>query len=58
MPEEYDKRTVKLPPEITCQKCDYKWLPRVMNVKQCPSCKTKNWNLPRVYNTRSKDGER
>ena len=55
MTEEYDKRTVKLPPEVTCKKCNHTWLPRVMNIKQCPNCKSSNWNLERIYNTRSKD---
>jgi len=26
-----------------CFKCGYEWLPRQSEVKQCPKCKSYNW---------------
>lgn len=55
MGAEEEKRTVVLPEEMECMKCGYTWLPRKLYIKQCPNCKSQNWNLPRKNNTRSKD---
>lgn len=29
---------------VNCIKCSYKWLPRGINPKHCPQCRTINWN--------------
>ncbi|MCK5610810.1 hypothetical protein KAR91_53550 [Candidatus Pacearchaeota archaeon] len=33
--------------ECKCEKCDYKWLPRVENPKACPNCTSRLWNVKR-----------
>lgn len=39
---------IKLP-ECTCQKCGYKWTPRVSDPRMCPNpeCRTMRWDTPR-----------
>jgi predicted Zn-ribbon and HTH transcriptional regulator len=32
---------------LTCQRCGHKWIPRQIDVRQCPSCKTTHWETPR-----------
>lgn len=29
---------------LTCKRCNHAWLPRVLEVKECPKCKSRNWN--------------
>ncbi len=32
--------------ENKCQKCNHKWMPRIMEEpKQCPRCKNYNWKF-------------
>jgi len=38
------KVTVEIP-VLTCPKCKYKWSPRDINLKECPSCKKKLFNF-------------
>jgi len=33
--------------ELTCLRCDYQWVPRVVDVRQCPHCKTLRWDTPK-----------
>lgn len=34
-------------PLLECFHCGYEWTPRVLNVKECPSCKNRHWARPR-----------
>ena len=27
-----------------CKKCKHEWIPRVENPKECPECKSREWN--------------
>ena len=31
----------------TCKRCDYVWIPRKEDIKQCPRCKNIAWNKER-----------
>ena len=31
--------------KIKCKQCKYEWKPRVEHPKECPNCKTRNWNI-------------
>ena len=33
--------------ELICLRCGYRWLPRVKIVKQCPKCKSYQYNKPK-----------
>ncbi|KKK58836.1 hypothetical protein LCGC14_3040400, partial [marine sediment metagenome] len=33
----------KFPEELHCKQCNYKWIPRKIEVKQCPQCKRYDW---------------
>lgn len=51
--EQYQRRDKHNPPlvpegeELTCVRCDYKWIPRVRRPQLCPGCKTPWWFPPR-----------
>ena len=30
-------------PSLNCAKCGYLWSPRVIEPKECPACKSRNW---------------
>lgn len=30
-----------------CLRCGYEWIVRISYPKQCPKCKSMNWNRPR-----------
>jgi len=30
-----------------CKRCGYKWLPRQLEVRQCPSCRSCWWDMPK-----------
>ena len=32
---------------LTCQRCGYRWLPRKLDVRQCPRCRSVRWDEPR-----------
>ncbi|MFA6268861.1 MAG: hypothetical protein WCW13_05705 [archaeon] len=34
--------------ELTCTRCEWKWLPRNKTVKMCPNCKSLLWRIPRL----------
>jgi len=36
--------TEKMIQVMECNKCKYKWIPRVKFPKQCPKCKRMDWN--------------
>jgi len=45
--------------ELTCKRCNHKWLPRTKKPIACPQCKSRLWNkdckesnLKRVESTR------
>lgn len=29
---------------ITCKRCGHNWIPRIINIVQCPHCKSARWN--------------
>lgn len=29
---------------LKCKRCGYKWLPRKIDIRQCPSCRSTYWN--------------
>lgn len=33
---------------LKCKKCGWEWLPRVLNVKACPRCKSHYWNTSKI----------
>lgn len=33
--------------QIECKRCGYKWLPRKIDVRQCPKCKSPYWEIPK-----------
>ena len=41
------KRPVRLP-TLDCERCGYRWIPRVSRVHACPACGSVWWNVPRV----------
>jgi len=34
-------------PKLKCQRCGHEWVPRQPEVKICPKCKSKYWNVPK-----------
>lgn len=30
--------------KLTCKRCFHKWVPRKIDVRQCPKCKSAFWN--------------
>ena len=40
-------RKVKLPQKLECLRCGYKWLPRIAEVRICPTCKSPYWDRKR-----------
>ena len=34
-------------PEMRCNRCGYKWIPRITKPRKCPDCKTILWDRPR-----------
>jgi DNA-directed RNA polymerase subunit RPC12/RpoP len=40
---------------LRCLRCGHEWMPRASTPtpKQCPSCRSRSWSTPRIYNTRS-----
>jgi len=44
-----EKKDDNLIPELECQRCHYKWIPRKKKISEvfcCPSCKTALWRIP------------
>jgi predicted Zn-ribbon and HTH transcriptional regulator len=33
---------------LECQRCGYKWIPRQIDVRQCPKCKSARWDTPKA----------
>jgi len=31
--------------ELICKRCNHKWTPRVVEVRQCPHCKSAYWDV-------------
>jgi len=29
--------------KLVCQKCGYSWIPRTLEPKECPKCKSRYW---------------
>lgn len=38
-------------PNATCLRCNWTWLKRTENPKQCPKCHSMQWQTPRVEPT-------
>ena len=41
-----DKMQVKVE-KLECLRCNYKWVPRNEDVRQCPKCRTTHWETAR-----------
>lgn len=39
---------------LSCSRCGHQWVPRIIT-KQCPRCKTFNWNQDKDYDRRRKE---
>lgn len=35
------------PQKLKCMKCGWEWIPRKVDVRQCPKCKTAYWEKKR-----------
>jgi predicted Zn-ribbon and HTH transcriptional regulator len=44
-------------PTLKCEKCNYQWIPRVADVRQCPKCKSVRWDKPKVKNEDEKSSK-
>jgi len=33
-------------PRLHCRRCDYRWVPRLQDVRICPACKSARWDQP------------
>jgi len=40
--------------KLVCCKCGWAWIPRKKEVRQCPSCKTAYWDVPKNEKTNLK----
>ena len=38
---------VKLPKPIKCKRCGHEWVPRQVDVRICPKCKSALWDVPK-----------
>ena len=38
-----------------CLKCKHQWLPRTENPRECPKCKTRNWEEDELKEEKGKD---
>jgi len=38
---------VQLSPELECERCHHKWVPRQKDVRMCPKCKSPWWDRPK-----------
>jgi len=38
-------------PIITCSRCGNNWNPRKYRPKECPKCKSPDWNKPKIKKT-------
>lgn len=38
---------------MTCKRCGHKWLPRVIEIKTCPKCRSPYWNKERKNNVKT-----
>ena len=34
-------------PQLHCNQCEHKWVPRFNEVRVCPKCKSYYWDLPK-----------
>jgi predicted Zn-ribbon and HTH transcriptional regulator len=34
--------------KLKCCKCQYEWTPKVAKPKECPACKSRNWDKPEL----------
>lgn len=35
--------------ECVCKRCDYRWNSKIDNPKECPKCKSHDWNRDREW---------
>jgi predicted Zn-ribbon and HTH transcriptional regulator len=33
--------------KLECKRCGYLWIPRKIEIRQCPKCKTAYWEIPK-----------
>jgi len=34
-------------PTLTCLRCGHEWVPRMVDVRLCPKCKSARWDQPK-----------
>lgn len=49
---------VTLGEKIKCLQCGHEWLPRTDDVRQCPKCQSKFWDVPRDDKAALKDSDK
>jgi hypothetical protein len=51
---------VKQAPKLKCERCGYKWTPRVEDVRTCanPKCRSPYWDVPRKEQNNGMDDSR
>jgi len=43
--------------KLHCKKCNWEWVPRKADVRQCPHCKTAYWNVDKEKEIQPRKGE-
>jgi hypothetical protein len=38
--------------KLKCLRCEHEWIPRTVDVRQCPKCKSAFWNVPKKASTK------
>jgi len=41
------KLKIVLPKPLTCKRCGHEWVPRQVDVRICPKCKSPYWDVPK-----------
>ena len=46
--------------KLSCKRCSYEWVPRIISVKVCPKCKSPYWDKERtlMYDAIKKYGKK
>ena len=34
-------------PTLECKRCGYEWVPRKTDVRGCPNCRSRYWDIPK-----------
>lgn len=44
--------------KLICERCGHEWVPRVLTVKTCPSCRSPYWDTPKQTKEPQSQGEK